>query len=146
MTSSIRLFGNHPADEQHVDPVVVEGAGLHVVGRARQMREVRHDRQHAGRAGSRAASSSWRLYSESPSARSQRDRVEAQLAAAQETLLHEQRVHVDEVLGRRDVVVDEHHPIGQRVGHTRRARPDREVMDQDVVGMARVRQIAVVHA
>ena len=52
---------------------------------------------------------------------------------------------VDEVLGRRDVVVDEHHPIGQRVGHARRARSDRKMMDQDVVGMAGVGQVAVVH-
>ena len=39
----------------------------------------------------------------------------------------------DEVLGRRDVVVDEHHPAGQRVRRARRARADREMVDQQVV-------------
>ena len=117
---------------------------MRAVGSAR--RDARSPGPPGGRrcAGSRVASSSWRLYSESPSARSQRVGVERQLAPAAEAELHELLVDVDEVLGRRDVVVDEHHPIGQRVGHPRRARSDREMVNQDVVGMARIRQVAII--
>ena len=63
-------------------------------------------------------------------------RVDAELAATEITQLHQQRMHADEILRRRDVVVDEHHALGQRVGDARGPRSDREVMDQDVVGMA----------
>ena len=70
--------------------------------------------------------------------------VERQLAPAPEAEAHQLLVDVDEILRRRDVVVDEHHPIGQRVGHSRRARADREMVNQDVVGMAGIGQVAIV--
>ena len=62
--------------------------------------------------------------------------VRRQLAPAVVAEPHEQAVNVDEVLGRRDVVVDEHHPVRQRVRDARRLRPDGEVVDQDVVAVA----------
>ena len=94
--------------------------------------------------GNPSASSSARLYSESPSPRLDPRRVGRQLTASQVAELHQQRVHVDEELRRRDVVVDQRHPVGQREGHPRGPRSDREMVDQQVVGMAGVRQIAIV--
>ena len=41
-------------------------------------------------------------------------------------------VDADEVLRRRDVVVDQRHAAGQRVRRSRRARLDRKVVDQDI--------------
>ena len=67
-----------------------------------------------------------------------------ELAAALEALLDELLVHVDEELGRRDVVVDENLPIGKRVGDARGARADREVMNQDVRRLALRDEVAIV--
>ena len=49
-----------------------------------------------------------------------------------------------EVFGRRDVVIDERHSIGHRECRSRRLRADREVVEQQVVGMTRVDQFAIV--
>ena len=70
--------------------------------------------------------------------------VGAQLAAAAEALPRQRPVHADEILGRRDVVIDERHPIGQRVRGARGLRAEREMVQQQVVGMAGVDQLAVV--
>ena len=70
--------------------------------------------------------------------------VGAQLAPAAEALPRQRPVDADEVLGRRDVVIDERHPIGQRERRPRRLRSDRKVVEQQVVGMAGVDQLAVV--
>jgi hypothetical protein len=51
------------------------------------------------------------------------------------TLPHELIVHAEEVLGRRDVVVDEHHPARQRECRARRARSERKVVDEQIVGV-----------
>ena len=59
--------------------------------------------------------------------------VGAQLAAAAKALPRQRAVHADEILRRRDVVVDERHPIGQRERRARRLRAEREMMEQQVV-------------
>ena len=137
------LVGNHPADKQQVDPVVVERPGLHEVRRAGQVREVGDDRQDGGVAEAEPFELRAVVLRVAQGQLDPR-RVGAELAAPEIAQLDEQRMHVDEELGRRDVVVDERHPVGQREGHPRRARANREVMDQQVVGMAGVGQIAVV--
>jgi hypothetical protein len=71
-------------------------------------------------------------------------RVGAQLAATEVAELDEERMHAGEVHRRRDVVVDEDHPPGQRVGDARGARSDREVVDEDRLGTGFVDQFAVV--
>ena len=91
-----------------------------------------------------SVSSSARLYSESPSASSHPRGIGAEFAPAEIAELDQQRMHVDEELGRRDVVIDERHPVGQREGHARRPRADREMVDQQVVGMTGLGQVAVV--
>ena len=70
--------------------------------------------------------------------------VGVQLAAAAKALPRQRAVDADEIFRRRDVVVDERHPIGQRVRRARRLRAEREMMEQQVVGMAGVDELAVV--
>ena len=70
--------------------------------------------------------------------------VSAQLAPAAVAEPHEILVHPDEVFWWGDVVIDEHHPVLEGVGDPRHAGPDREVVDQDVVGLRGVDQIPVV--
>ena len=144
MTSSDLLFGiTRPTNRMFVhsssnaSDVIVFGVDVEV-------REVGHDRQHAGRREAERPASSCRLNSESPSASSQRADVGGQLAAAVEAQLDELLVHAEEVLRRRDVVVHEHHPARQRVRGAGRARADREVMDQQVVGPTRADHVAIV--
>ena len=137
------LVRNRPADEQQIHPIVVEVARMHVVGRAAQMREIGHHRQHTrGRKaeGLELLAVEFRIAEADFAARG----VQPELAPPEKALLHEQRMHVDEILRRRDVVIHEHHAIRQRVRDARRARADRKVVDQDVVGMTRVRQIPVI--
>jgi hypothetical protein len=70
--------------------------------------------------------------------------IKAQLAASEIAQPGEHLVDADEKLGRRDVVIDEHHAIRERVRQPRRSRTDREVVDQDVVGSADVDELAIV--
>ena len=112
-------------------------------GCAIEMREIGHDRQHAG------AREAERLEILAVELRvAEREiaavGVGAQLAPAAEALPRQRAMHADEVLRRRDVVIDERHPIGQRERGPRRLRADREMMEQQVVGMAGVDQLAVV--
>src|SRR5260370_36827382 len=71
-------------------------------------------------------------------------RIGLQLSAAAKALAGERPVDTDEVLRRRDVVVDERHAVGQRKRGARSARPEREMMQQQIVGMAEVDELAVV--
>ena len=144
MTSSIFLLAmTRPTNRMFVQ-LVVELTGDERIRPAR--RGARSRARPAARrcAGKPSASRSCRLNSESPSARSQRSTYALQLAPAAEALAGQRAVDADEVLGRRDVVVDERHAIGQRVRRPRRLRPDREMVQQQVVGMAGVDQLAVV--
>ena len=102
-----------------------------------------HDRQHAG---AREAERLELLAVELRVAERQVAAVGvgAQLAAAAEALARQRPVDADEVLRRRDVVVDERHPVGQRERRARRLRAEREMVEQQVVGMAGVDQLAVV--
>ena len=145
MTSSMRLFGMmRPTNRMFVQSSSNSRAIRSLGGRSRC--------EKSGTTGSTpvglnpSASSSWRLNSESPSARSTRARIDAQLAASLEALFDELLVHVDEELGRRDVVVHEDLAVGKRVGDARGARPDREVVNQDVRRVALLDQVAVVDA
>ena len=112
-------------------------------GGAIEVREVRHDRQHRGPGKPERFEV---LPVELRIAQRQIAAVDVglQLAAAAEALPRERAVDADEVLRRRDVVVDERHPIGQRERRARRLRADREVVEQQVVGMAGVDQLAIV--
>ena len=137
------LVRNDSPDEQDVRPVVVELPRDQVVRRQIEMREVGNDWQHAGGI---EAQRFELLAVELGVAERQIDarRVDAELAAPLEALLDELLVHVDEELGRRDVVVDENLPIGKRVGDARGARADREMMNQDVRRVALLDQVAIV--
>ena len=77
------------------------------------MREIGHHGQHPG---AREAEAVELLPVELRVAQRQiaRGRVGRELAAPPEAQLDEQVVHADEILRRRDVVVDERHPIRQR--------------------------------
>ena len=143
ITFSIRLFGIiRPTNRMFVQ-LVVELAGDAPVGSAGQVREVR---DHGQDAGLREAKRLELLPVELRVAEREIAAVDVrlQLAASLPAQLHELLVNADEVLGRRDVVVDQRHPVRQRVGDAAGPRPDREVVDQQVVGMAGIHQIAVV--
>ena len=137
------LVGDDSADEQDVRPLIVELAGEPPVRRAIEVREIRHDRQHGG---------PWKaklleiLPVEFRIAQRQVApiHVRPQLPPTAETLPRKRPVDADEVLRRRDVVIDERHPIGQRECGPRRLGAERKVMEQQVVGMAEVDQLAVV--
>ena len=144
MTILDLLVGDHPADKQDVGPVVVELIGDEAGSAAPSRCEKSGTTGSTAVRGNPSASRSCRLNSESPSARSQRSTYALQLAPSAETLPRERAVHADEVLGRRDVVVDERHPIGQRVRRARRLGAEREMVEQQVVGMAGVDELAVV--
>ena len=137
------LVRDDAADEQDVRPVVVVFLRDQIVRRQIEVREVGNDRQHArGIEPERFEL----LAIELGIAKREIDasRVDAELAATLEALLDELLVHVDEELGRRDVVVDENLAIGQRVGDARCARADREVMNQDVRRVALLDEVAIV--
>ena len=144
MTSSIFLFGmTRPTNSRLVQPSSKSAASRRFGARRRDARS--SGRPAARRcAGSRARPAPARLNSESPSASAQRERIGAQLAASEEAEIHQQLVHAGEVLGRRDVVVDEHHLPRQRIGDARGARADREVVDEDGLGRRLVDQLAIV--
>ncbi len=132
------LVRNDAPDKQDVRPVVVVLLRDQIVRRQIEVREIGNDRQHARGIEPQRFEL---LAIELGVAKRQVDarRVDAELAATLEALLDELLVHVDEELGRRDVVVDENLAIGKRVGDARRARADREVMNQDVRRVALLR-------
>ena len=137
------LVGDHPADEDDVGPLVVEVARDQPVRLAVEVAEVGHHRQHRG------AGEAERLEILAVELGVAHRQVAAvgvglQLAAAAERLPRQGAVDADEVLGRRDVVVDQRHSIRQRVRRPRRLRPEREVVQQQVVAAAEVDQLAVV--
>src|SRR5262245_50539941 len=49
-----------------------------------------------------------------------------------------------EVLRRRDVVVDERHSIRQGIRNPRRLRPEREMVKQQMIGMADINELSVI--
>ena len=132
------LVRDHAADEHHVRPAVVEPAGEHAIGSHVEVREIG---DHGEDAGVAEAETLELLAVVLGIAERQIApcNVGGQLAPAAEAQLHQVLVHADEVLGRRDVVVHERHPAGQRVCRPRRPRADREVVDHDVVRIARLR-------
>src|SRR5262245_34154155 len=137
------LVRNHPADEGDVRPLVVELAGREPVRLAVEMREVRHDRQHRR---PREAEGLEILAVELGVARREITAVGAgwRCAASAKRLTRQSPMHADEVFLRRDVVIDERHPIGKRVCRPRRLRAQREVVKQKVVGIAEVDQFAII--
>ncbi len=70
--------------------------------------------------------------------------VGRQLAASPEAQLDEIVMHADEVVGRRDVVIDERHPPRERVRRPRGPRSNREMVDEHVVGRDRADHLAVI--
>ena len=128
------LVRDHAADEHHVGPVVVER-------RRRASRSGATSRWvKSGTTGSTPVSGKPSALELVPVVFRIAEReiaagdVGGQLAPPAEAELDQVLVDADEVLGRRDVVVDEHHPARQRVGRARRPRADREVMDEHVLG------------
>ena len=115
-----------------VRPVVVELARRRTGSARVEVREVGHDRQHRG---PREAERLEILPVELGVAERQIAAigVRPQLAPSAEALARERPVHADEILRRRDVVVDERHPIGQRERGARRLGAEREMMEQQVV-------------
>ena len=137
------LVRNHPPDKKDVGPVVVELLGHEALGLVVEVREVGHDGED-GR--SREAQRFEIATVEGGVAKCQiaAAGIGPELASSPEALPRERAVDADEVLGRRDVVVDERHPIGQRIGRSRRLGPEREVVEEQVVGTARVDQLPIV--
>ena len=70
--------------------------------------------------------------------------VRLQFSSPAKTLARQRAMHADEILRGRDVVVDERHPIRQRVRRAGCLRPDREMMQEQIVRVARIHQLAVV--
>ena len=108
------LVRDHSPHKQDVRPLVVELPGEQPVRRPIEMREIRHNGQD------RRPRESQRLEILAIELRvAHRQvaaiRVGAELAPAAETLARQRPVDPDEIFGRRNVVVDERHPIGQRV-------------------------------
>jgi hypothetical protein len=60
--------------------------------------------------------------------------------------LYEVFMHADEILGRCDVVIHEHHPVGKGISDPRCAGPDRKMVDEDVVRVRGVDEFAVISA
>ena len=137
------LVGDHTADKQNVRPRIVELIGQEAVGAPIEVREARNDRQHR-RPGEP------QLFKILPvELRIAQRKVAAlgvglQLAPSPETLACKRAVHAHEIFGRRDVVVDEGHAIGQRKRSARRPGPERKVMQQQVIGMAHVDELPVI--
>ncbi len=137
------LVGDHAPDENDIRPVVVEIASDEPVRLAIEVREVWNDRQHRG---SRESQRLEILPIEFRVAHRQvaAIRVRLQFPPASKRLPGQPAVDSDEVLRRGDVVVDERHPIRQGVGGARGLRPERKMMEQQVVAMAEVHELAVV--
>ena len=94
--------------------------------------------------GNPSASRSCRLNSESPSARSQRSAYARSSRRPRKHCRASDRWTPTKILRRRDVVVDERHPVRQRERRPRRLRAEREMVEQQVVGMADVDELPVV--
>ena len=114
-----------------------------IVGREIQMRQIRHDRQHARRL--EAECVQFLAVELGISEREIDTRgVDAELAPALETLLCQLLVDIHEELRRSDVVVDENLTVGDGISHAGGAGTDGEMMDQNVGGVAGLKQIAIV--
>ena len=127
------LVRDHAADEHHVGPLVVESRRERAIRCQVEVAEVGNDRQHAGGGEAERLEFLAVVFGVAEREVAAVD-VGGQFAPAPETELDEIVVDAEEVLGRRDVVVDERHPAGQRIRDARGAGSDREVMDQDVFG------------
>src|SRR5262245_32020874 len=104
------LVADDPPDKQDVRPVVVELAGNKPVCGIVEMRQVRYDRQHL------CPWKSQRLEILTVEFRIAEGEIAAfdvgvNLAPAAEALARQRAMYGREVLGRRDVVVNERHPI-----------------------------------
>ena len=137
------LVRNDAPDKHDVGPLVIEGSGERPVGLDVQMCETGNDGQNTRRSETERLellAIEFRITERELGARD----VGHQLAAAVVTELHQVVVHAEEVLRRRDVVVNEDHPARQCVCGSRRAGADREMMDEDVLGTDLADHLAVV--
>ena len=138
------LVGDHAADKQDVRPVVVELIARRTSSAGRSRCE------KSGTTGSTAVRGKPERLEILAVELGVAEReiaaigVRPQLAPAAKALARQRAMDADEILRRRDVVVDERHPIRQRERRARRLRAEREVMEQQVVGMADVDELAVV--
>ena len=137
------LVRDDTSHEHHVDPLVVEVRGEPAVRRHIQVGEVGDDRQDVG------SPETERLELGAVVVRiAERDvaaiDVGGELAPAAKTQLDQVLVDADEILGRRDVVIDQRHPAREGVSGARRSRSNREVMDQDVLRTDAVDHVPVV--
>src|SRR3954471_18420721 len=137
------LVGDHSADEHDVGPLVVEITGQPIIGSAIEVTEIRnHGQDRSAREAQRAqlltvvVGISERQLTSSD--------VRGQFSTAVETQLHELFMYADEVRGRRDVVIEERHAPWQRVRRPRRARANREVMNEEISCTDRADELAVV--
>src|SRR5262249_2488516 len=115
------LVRNDPADEQDIGPRIVELVGNQPIRRKVEQGEVRYDRQRPGSAKAQRLE----IFAVEFRIAKREIRgvdVRLKLPPASETLPHERTMDADEVLRWRDVVVDQRHPIWQRVGRTGRPR------------------------
>src|SRR5688500_6192724 len=137
------LVRGHAADKQDVRPVVVVFPCDQVVRRQVEMLEVGNHRQYARWIETERfelAAIELRIAERQINTR----RIDAELAASLEALLDELLVDVHEELGWRDVVVHEDLTVRKCVRDARRARPDREMMNQDIGRVASLDEVTVV--
>ena len=135
------LVRDHPSDEQHVGPLVVEPARDQRVRLPLQMREVGNHGQDGG---------AWEpeRFEILPVEFGIAEReiaaigIRLQLAPAAKTLTRQRAVDADEIVGRRDVVIDERHAIGQRECRARSLRAEGEMVKQQIVAAAAIDELA----
>ncbi len=111
------LVGDHPSDEHEVGPPIVEPGGQCAVGAGIQVREIGDDRKDTCVPESETIELLPVVLGISQRQIAAGD-VGRELPAAAEAERHEILVDADEIFRWGDVVVDEDHAAGQRVGRT----------------------------
>ena len=137
------LVGDNPPDKQHVGPVVVEVLRQQPTRFAIKVREVRYDREDGG---SREAERLEVLAIEFGIAEREVAAlaIGLQLATTAKTLARQRTMDTDKVFRWRDVVINQRHPIRQCVGGARGFRTEREMMQDQIRGVAVIDQFAIV--
>ena len=112
------LVRDDPADEEDIGPLVVKLIGDETIGDPIEVSEVRNDGQHRG-AGKSQRFEVLAVELRIPQSKIAAIDVRLKLATPSKALSRERPVDADEILRRRDVVIDERHPVRQRVRGSR---------------------------
>ena len=137
------LVRHHPADKQDVGPLVIVHARDGAVGGAVEMQEIWHDRQDPRPLETQrfeVLAIEFRITERDVAA----FRIRSQLTAAAEAFAAQRSMQTDKEFRRGNVVINERHPIGQRKRRAGGLRRQREVVQQQIVGVAVVDEVPVV--